>query len=214
MTFISSNEVKKMYISWVAKLRMKGNDSEYDFYFIEWSEKMYFSWVVTHKIYIFSLHSKLCHSWYIHFFTSFAEIKVIFSPKIWTFFILYTKFIEVDMQIDSQYCPLAVKYKNLAVKYIFFSYVYFTCENKTFWKYALYFSYIFLYFSNKSSIMIIIPFFSPSHRCMICVCAHPLPLPPQTLISVSAIHLSLSFQKNYNILLNIWWKHINSCTTE
>ena len=33
------------------------------------------------------------------FFTSFDEIKLIFTPKIWIFFLLYTKFIEEEMQI-------------------------------------------------------------------------------------------------------------------
>ena len=56
--------------------------SEYDFYFIEWSEKMYISWVVKP-----------------HFFTSWDEIKVILTPEIWIFFLLYTKFIEEEQTL-------------------------------------------------------------------------------------------------------------------
>lgn len=41
---------------------------------------------------------------------------------------------------ELQFCHLAVKYKNLAVKY---NILYCTCENISFWKHALYFSNMF-----------------------------------------------------------------------
>ena len=94
MTFISSSEVKKMYISWVPKWiwllfhRVKWKkcifheclpsdftrwNKSHTMTFISSSEvkKMYISWVPafgTHEIYIFS---------------SLDEIKVIFTPNIW-----------------------------------------------------------------------------------------------------------------------------------
>ena len=50
MTFISSSEVKKMYISWVPKARM-------NYTFFHFTKNVYFmSAEGTNEIYIFSLH--------------------------------------------------------------------------------------------------------------------------------------------------------------
>ena len=106
--------------------------SEYDFYFIEWSEKMYISWV---RNFFTSL---VRHSWNIHFFTSLDEIKVIFTPNIWSFFLLYTSLSIEEMQILQilQYLscfPLTInvnKKKSSSWSYIFH------CSEE--WKYKFY----------------------------------------------------------------------------
>ena len=99
--------------------------SEYDFYFIEWSEKMYISWVLNMTFISSSevkkciFHSCLRHEWNIHFFTSLDEIKVIFTTNIWIFFLLYTSLDRRDANLalakgksGTQFCPLAMTYKN------------------------------------------------------------------------------------------------------
>ena len=61
--------------------------SEYDFYFIGWSEKMYISWVPKARMK------------YPFFFPSRDEIKVIFTTNIWIFFLLYISLSIEEMQI-------------------------------------------------------------------------------------------------------------------
>ena len=96
-------------------LERKNVWSEYDFYFIAWSEKMYISWVPKARMkntffhfttFISSREMKKCtfhecrrHEWKIHFFTSRDEIKVIFTTNIWIFFLLYTSLSIGEMQI-------------------------------------------------------------------------------------------------------------------
>ena len=73
--------------------------SEYDFYFIEWSEKMYISWVLKARMKYTFFHFTRRHEWNIHFFTSRDEIKVLFMTNIWIFFLLYTSLSIEEMQI-------------------------------------------------------------------------------------------------------------------
>ena len=138
MTFISSSEVKKCIF----------------LYFIEWSEKMYISWVPSEvKKCIFHECRRN-----IHFFTSLDEIKVIFTPNIWIFFLLYTSLSIEEMQIlqNLSCSPLTIngnKKKSSSGSYIFYcseewkyKFYIFTSENITFSKYAFYFINNSLYF--------------------------------------------------------------------
>ena len=70
-----------------------------------------------------------------------------FTPNIWIFFLLYTKFIDEEnvlhffcVMFDLQFCPLAVINKKFSISLVKI--------RVTFGKYALYFSNIFLYFVN------------------------------------------------------------------
>ena len=91
--------------------------SDYDFYFIKWSEKMYISWVAFDEI--SHIHSKILN---------FLLIQNLLKKR--------NKFC-ILCNVWLQFCPLTVKHKIILC---------FTCENITFWKYVIYFSNIFLYF--------------------------------------------------------------------
>ena len=129
--------------------------SEYDFYFIEWSEKMYISWVPKARMKYTFFHFTRWNN--ILFFTSRDETKVIFMTNIWIFFLLYTSLSIEEMQIlQNLSCfPLTVnvnKKKSRSGSYIFHcseewkTFYIFTSENITFSKYAFYFINNSLYF--------------------------------------------------------------------
>ena len=124
MTLVSSNEVKNEYF-------MSG----------KWSEKFIF-------------HEGQSHKWNIHFFTSWDEIKVISTPKIWMFFYkFYWRWeanlifccVMFDLQFFSWQWNIKTWQWNIKILYL-------TCESITFRKYALYSSNIFLYFINLYTI--------------------------------------------------------------
>ena len=110
--------------------------SGYDFYFIKWSVKMYVlrvakPWMKYTVFHFMKWNKSHSHSKNLNFL--FIIYKIYWRREANLTFCC--------VMFDLQFCPLAVKYKNLI-------FLYFTCENITFWKYALYFGNIFLYFIN------------------------------------------------------------------